>query len=82
MARATACASRRCHSGDDFAPVVVRVQAALFELAVIGFCLREEGEKASKELVIARFFPLLQSGVGRSGFSKSLHRSYCGHDGQ
>ena len=39
---------------------MVRVEASLFQLAVIEFGLGREGEKPHEERVIARFFALLQ----------------------
>jgi hypothetical protein len=43
------------------------VEAALFELAVVEFGLRGEGEKAHEDLVITGFFALLEQGLGMIG---------------
>ena len=46
--------------GDDLAHVVVWVEASLFELSVVEFGLRGEGEKAHEDLVVTRLFSLLE----------------------
>ena len=50
--------------GDDLAHMMVRGEASLFELAVIGLGLGGEGEKAPEELLIAGLFALLKQGLG------------------
>ena len=46
---------------------MMRVEAPLFELAVVEFGLRREGQKAHEDLVIAGFFALLEQGLGMIG---------------
>src|SRR5256885_750713 len=46
---------------------MVRSEAPLLQLEVIGFSPRREGEKAHEELVIAGFFALLQARLGVIG---------------
>ena len=53
--------------GDNLAYVMMRVEAARFELSVIEFGLGREGQKAQEELVIAGFFALLQEWLGMIG---------------
>ena len=62
--------------GDDFAHVMVRIEAPLFQLEVIGLGPRREREKPHEELVIAGFFALLQQRLGVIGvFDIVVNRS-------
>jgi hypothetical protein len=53
--------------GDELAYGMMRVEAALCELAVREFGLGREGQKAPEELVIAGFFALRQEWLGMIG---------------
>ena len=69
--------------GDDFAHVMVRIEAPLFQLEVIRLRPRREREKAHEDLVIAGFFALLQERLGVIGVFDILYagRNF-GHGGQ
>ena len=61
--------------------MMVRIEATLLHLEVIGLRPRGEGEKAPKELMIARFFALLQQWLGVIGvfdILESIVASGCG----
>ena len=50
--------------GDNFAHVMVRLEATRFQLEVVRLSPWGQSEKPHKELVIAGFFALLQQGLG------------------
>ena len=75
MALATVCGVVNVAQGHDFPHMMVRIEATLLQLEVIGLRPRGEGEKAQEELMIARFFALLQQWLRVIGSSTSWNRS-------